>query len=111
MAFFSIIRTSLSYFIPYYFGTELLYEINAVGRYNFSFLNRALKKVNNALKFGISGTEYNGFDNILWALLIISVINLILRVFFSLFFIGLKLGAGIISLFAGITGWFNKILG
>ncbi len=65
MAFFLIIRTSLLYFISCYSGTELLYEINAVGKYNFFFLNRALKKVNNALKFGISEIKYNGFDNIL----------------------------------------------
>ncbi len=110
MAFFSIIRISLSYFIPYYSGIKLLYGINAINKYIFSFLSYVLKKVNNVLKFGISGIKYNGFDNILRALSIISVINLILRIFFLLFFISLKLNTGIISLFIKITGWFNKIL-
>ncbi len=74
------------------------------------FLSCVLKKVNNALNFGIPEIGYNKFDNILRALSIISVINFILRAFFSLFFINLKLSTGIISLFVKITDWFNKIL-
>ncbi len=65
MASLSIIQTNLSYFIPYYSDTKLLYGTNAIGKYNFFFLSRALKKINNALKFGTSKTGYNGFDNIL----------------------------------------------